>query len=334
MPRPRAISGRLSLREQTLQAQMGINPAKGRSLSEVVDEQWRKSRYDQLGCPVPPDATGRPVISPIERAVTEVCEAWRLENARKGLIEGLLSNEELRGALAECLKINIEKNADGAPDAHADELEARRLQLVNEIDALRIRRNDMKAALMEELRRAHKQEFDGYQEKNRAMMLEAERNEKAAQSARMAAEAAGELLSKTSEQIEQQLLGHLMTERAIELVMHVNDRRPATLAHPETYDPSAGELITDLRVQLESAGFTLDNDDAVNLLACMLTGGMAIVSGASGSGKSQLVRQLAAALGLTGSASRFVEARSPEDPAIESLPTPIRSRPTWCFWTT
>lgn len=178
-PKLKAISGRLSLREQALQAQTGINPRRGRSLSEVVDEQWRHSRYEQLGHPVPPDATGRPVVTPIDRAHMAVKEAWSIPDARQGLIGVLLKDEELRRALSQQLKIQASR-AQGTDDQRMEELEADKLKLIAEIDALRIRRNDMKAQLMEDLRKSHQRDFETLKQRNQALQAQIERNQEKA----------------------------------------------------------------------------------------------------------------------------------------------------------
>lgn len=316
---PKAIAARLHLREQLIKAQVGINPRKGRSLSEVVDDQWRRSRYEQLGHPVPSDVTGKPLLSPVDQAVYAVNEAWKLEAARPALIERLLKNEELRGALAFCLKDVAADKQKPVSDPISEELEATRLRLMNEIDALRIRRQDMKTQLLEELKHTHQREEDLHRERINALIAERERNEEAAKGAQLAVDAAEQLLKKTGKQLEEQLITQLMTDRAKELLLHLDDRRREPAKHPDLYEPTAGELISDLRVQLDNAGFAMENDDAVNLLACMLTGGMVVISGPSGSGKSELVRQLAAALGLAGDCRRFVEAQSAEDDEVQDL---------------
>jgi MoxR-like ATPase len=87
---------------------------------------------------------------------------------------------------------------------------------------------------------------------------------------------------------------------------------PAPVKPPELYHPTAGELISDVRVRFEAAGLSLSNDEAVNLLACLTLNGITLVSGPTGSGKSDTVRALAAALGLSGT-GRFVEMTAGED---------------------
>ncbi len=309
---PKAVSRRL---REPLDMQTGINPRRGRSLNEVVDEQWRRSRCDQLGHPVPPEATTFPAESPLDRAVEALREAWALPGARAGLLEALTADEAVSGALRAQL---------GAPDVSAadeaaERLEASRLQLITEIDALRLKRQEMRQALMQELRDGRRDEFSRYEQQSEALRREVEKNEQAAAAARKAAEAAEKLLAETGDKLEEKLLDSMAASHARELLLRMSDahRRPA--GHPEVYAPSAGELISDLRVQMDAAGYPLTNDEAVNLLAAMTVGGTLILSGASGTGKSGLARALAASLGLDAASSRFVQTRSAEDPAIDHL---------------
>ena len=309
---PRAVARRL---REPLDMQSGINPRRGRSLNEVVDEQWRRSRCDQLGHPVPPEATTRPVLSPIERAMEALQQAWALPAARDGLLDALETDDVLGGALKE----RYAAPGGSVRDEAAEKLEAARLQLITEIDALRLKRQDMRQALMQELRDGRREEFNRYEQQNEALRKEVEKNEQAAASAKMAAEAAEKLLQETAEKLEEKLLDNMASSHARELLLRMTDahRRPA--GHPEVYAPSGGELISDLRVQMDAAGYPLTNDEAVNLVASMVVGGTVILSGAPGTGKSGLARALAAALGLSGEASRFVQTRSVSDPAIDRL---------------
>ena len=80
-----ARGGRMSPHDQALMLQSGLNPRRGRSLQEIIEDKWRHSRLDQLGHPVPGEATGQPVVSPVERAVFAVREAWAQPEARAGL---------------------------------------------------------------------------------------------------------------------------------------------------------------------------------------------------------------------------------------------------------
>ena len=311
---PKAVSRRL---REPLDMQSGINPRRGRSLNEVVDEQWRRSRCDQLGHPVPPEATTRPVMSPIERAVEALKEAWALPAARDGLIDALESDDALGYALRE----RYAPPGKTAADDVAERLEASRLQLITEVDALRLKRQDMRQALMQELRDGRREEFSRYEQQNEALRREVEKNEQAAAAARMAAEAAEKLLQETSDKLEEKLLDSMAASHARELLLRMTDAHRRPVGHPEVYAPSGGELISDLRVQMDAAGYALTNDEAVNLVASMVVGGTVILSGAPGTGKSGLARALVAALGLSEASSRFVQTRSVSDAAIDRLLT-------------
>ncbi len=311
-----AVSTRLSPREKELLSQIGINPRRGRSLSEIVDEQWRKSRCDQLGHPVPAQATGRPVLSPVDRAAEAVDQAWALDDARASLVLALMKNEELTQALrAGGKQAQGVSEDDGA--LHA--LEADRLRLIGEIDALRAKRADAKAELMAELVAGRQDELDKYERKKNLLLEELKHNERAADSARKAAEAAERLLNQTESQLEDQLLSAAMGGRARDLLRHMAGLSTPPCGHPETYEPTAGELISDLRVRMDSAGFSLSNDEAVGVLCALMSCGTLVVSGPVGCGKTTLCKSLAAALGLSGAAGRFVQARSADDDAIYSL---------------
>lgn len=316
--RSRAVQGRISLRDRALMEQSGINPRRGRSLSEVVDEQWRKSRYEQLGHPVPSLATGLPTQDPIERAMAALNDAWAVPGARARLIDELVRDPDWQQAIAERMSISVQERAR-TRDGHMEELESERLKLMTEIDAIRQRRDSTKAQLMEELKSTHHSEVQQYDEQIAALKEERQRNETAARSAQKAAEAANEMLKKTADQLDQHLLTHIMSSRAIELMGRAQSGYEVSAHHPDIYAPTAGELISDLRVMLGEAGFDLGNADTVALLAAMHVGGMVVVSGPTGSGKSGLVRQLAAALGLSGQAGRFLETRTPDDARIPAF---------------
>ena len=77
MPRP--IDPRLSPAQRTLAAQSGLNPRRGRSLQELIDEKWQQSRLNQLGMPIAPIQTGAPVTSPVDAAV----DAFWAKNFRR-----------------------------------------------------------------------------------------------------------------------------------------------------------------------------------------------------------------------------------------------------------
>jgi hypothetical protein len=112
----------------------------------------------------------------------------------------------------------------------------------------------------------------------------------------------------------------MAASHARELLLRMTDRarRPWAIRKCTAV---RGELISDLRVQMDAAGYALTNDEAVNLMASIVVSGTVILSGAPGTGKSGLARALAAALGLSEASSRFVQTRSASDAAIDRLIT-------------
>ena len=75
---PRVVSAKLSPRKQSMPMQSGFNPRRSTGIKDIIDDMWRQSRLDQLGHPVPPEASGTPVVSPVDKALQAMREAWRL----------------------------------------------------------------------------------------------------------------------------------------------------------------------------------------------------------------------------------------------------------------
>ena len=107
---PAPIDPNLGPREHAIAMQTGINPRRGRSLQEIIDDKWRRSRIDQLGHPVPGNAGGQPVDSPVDSALEAVKSAWSFENARVVLARALAGIAGLGGAIGE----SIDKAAEEA----------------------------------------------------------------------------------------------------------------------------------------------------------------------------------------------------------------------------
>ncbi len=294
------ISKTASPQEQSLAAQSGFNPKRGLSLKDIIDDKWRQSRYDQLGHAVVGDATGSPLESPVDQAMDAFRDAWNLPEARASLITALLRLDKMDEALG----------ANGAPDAaqmralNAGEaqmlrLEADRLRLLGDIDELKRLRQDKRTELINELRRTHSAEFDQTERRNRELLEAQQGYAEQSEQTRKAAEAIGlEFVQQLGVQIDQKMTEHLLSGRAMDLMATLSRRPCAAANHPKAEDMSAGELISAVHVRFGEAGITLSNDDAVNLLTCLTLGRIMIVSGESGSGKSEFVRTLAAALGI------------------------------------
>ena len=294
----RAINMRITMREQALLAQMGINPRRGRSLYEIVDEQWRKSRIDQLGHPVPAEATGSPADDPVENAMTAIRAVLHMPEARASLIEEMLRNETLNEALSAVY--GAKRAALNGDDACMTSLEAERLALSAEVDALRLRRETERGNILEEVRTQYAKEFSLLDQKKEALQADIAALRETEEQARAAATTAVEALEKTlQDDVDDKLLESAMQGRAKDLILGMRGGHALPPRRPVTTTPTASELISDVRAYFERAGRPISNDAAVNLLACMTLGRVILISGPVGSGKRDTVRLLAGSLGIS-----------------------------------
>ena len=300
-----------NLRTLPNDGQTGLNPRRGRSLHEVVDEQWRKSRYDQeLGHSMPSQAFVRPSASPAERAVFALREAWNNDDQREALLDEALKIDELRSAMCERLGVEPETRELGD---QIGELEARRLALEGEIAELKQQSSQAKKRLMDEMNRAHADQIDAHKQRIAALRGELAQNESAANAARDAAKSAEGLLLETNEQLNERIKSAMLIDRVRMLTGEPN----RIAERPQVYNPGAGELVTNVLAYMEQVGLEMDEDAVVNALACLMSGDAVIFSGPIGSGKTSMARELAAALGLAS--DRFVQVGEPTDVEAKAL---------------
>lgn len=158
---------------------------------------------------------------------------------------------------------------------------------------------------MDEVRETHAQEIAREEKRIEALKKEAEARLRAAESARAAQAEANRLLNDASkEAFEGDFLRFAINCRAAELIRGWDGTDQSDYARsPETYEPTAAQMVSDVRRAFECAGRPLDNDEAVNLLVCLALGHFTVLSGPTGCGKSSMIRLLAAALGLTAPGS-------------------------------
>ncbi|MBQ3080208.1 MAG: hypothetical protein IJC48_09475 [Clostridia bacterium] len=311
---------RIQSRDSASYSQTGLNPRRGRSLSEVVDEGWRKSRIEQLGSPIPGDVTGRPVMSPIERAARSFKDAWALKEARGALLDELLAIDELSDALAPRFSAGG-RTVSGAEIEQLNDLEAERLKILGEIDELKRQKTDKRAQLMEEARQTHAAEIKKMESTAARLKAECEKRLKEAEDARDQQAKAAKLLSGTMrDALKQDLIKYAIHARCLDGAQADSYADASDYAHsPETYEPTGAQLVSDIRKIFEESGKTLSNDEAVNLLACIAIGKMVVVSGETGCGKSSLVRDAVSALGLNAPGSRrFVCINAGEDSVLKN----------------
>ena len=312
---PRVISAKLPPRRQSMQMQSGFNPRRSTGIKDIIDDMWRQSRLDQLGHPVPPEASGTPVVSPVDKAIQAVREAWCLPEARASLVSGLLKLEELDAALgangqADPAGVRAQRDRE----RQLSRFEADRLKILCEIDELKKMRADKRAELIDELKRAHADEMAQIEKKNKALLEAKRKYEREAEIARAAAEAATKAFQEVSKDLDQRMARQLEQSRARDMMLAMAHAADEPQPLPETEELSGGELISAIRVRFDEAGMAMDNDQAVNLLACFTLGRVIAFSGPTGSGKSSCARTLAAALGIAApECGRFAETQPDEN---------------------
>ncbi len=296
---PRVVTAKYATRRQSLQAQSGYNPRRSASIKDIVDDLWRQSRLDQLGHPVPPESGSEPAVSPVEKAMEAVREAWKLPEARTSMVSALLKLDEMDAALGALGETDAPtERRKNEQERQLSRLESDRLKLLCEIDELKKQRADKRAEMIEELKRTRSEELERIDKRVRALNETYNDLRGKTESARKAADEAGtafgEALGKDlNERIEREMID----SRVRDMMIAMSATR-ATYEPVETETMTPGELISAVRVRLGEAGLALSNDDAVNLLACLYLGRVVALSGPTGSGKSTLVRALADALGL------------------------------------
>lgn len=276
---------RLSARAQAMALQTGLNPRRSRSLQEIIDDRWRRSRFDQLGHPVPGEATGIPVESPVERAMDALRAAWRIEETRPKLAEAIGELEGMSGAIQK----GAAKREDEARAQRLNELEAQRLRLLNEVSALEARRADARERLLEDVRRDNARQLAEGERKLEALKADIAACEERAQGARAALAEAESAYAEA----EKRLAARAMETKALRFLQTPAERVPTDSALP-----SAGELISDVRTYLERVGVPLSHDQAVELLAALTLSPVTVLCGPALAPKGELARALAGALGL------------------------------------
>lgn len=288
--------------------QSGFNPRRGPSIKEVLDDMWRRSRVDQLGHPVPGDAQSVPASNPLEQAMDAVRAVWELPEARVSLVEALLK----LGDMDKLLGLTGGENASQARSLRIGEeklaqLEADRLKLLGDIDRLKKNRQDTRSELLRELEETRKNELAELNHRLEKLRGEQEIAQAETQRAKEAAAQAGAALtSLVNKQLDRKLSDQLLESRARDMLTAMAYGQESRPGKVKTYEPSAGEVVSDLRVRFEQAGISLSNDEAVNLLVCLAQGRILLLSGPEGSDRELFGRTLAAALGLRDG-SRFFE---------------------------
>ena len=297
----RLMNTRSIYKDASLQAQSGLNPRRGRSLHDVVDEQWRQSRYDQLGHPVLADVMGKPVVGPIEKVNLAIQQAMELPEAQDALAELLLKQPVVADELEKRVQREMGRDQRAEMEQPLNELEAERLKLMGEIDELRLKHTDKRNELLDELRRNYQSEMGKLEGQNQALKARVDQLRAEAQDARRVADDAKVTLQRAVEKdFDQRMMDQLADRRAYGLMVALSRSADFAPVQPVSLrEPSAGELVSELRVYFEQNGWALSNDEAVNILICLAHSPLTLVSGPAGSGKSRLIRLLAQAIGIS-----------------------------------
>ena len=298
MPMPQAAP-RLSALEQKLAAQSGLNPRRNRSLQEIIEEKWRHSRVDQLGHPIPVNATGHPVESPVERAVNAVKNAWDNESVRAELLQALAGMEEFSGALDVCKK----QIGDLALKRELEDMEAERLKTLAAIDKLRQQKAALRETFKQEIREEEAEALKEYTEGTRIAREEYEKYRSEADSARKDAEFARDAFAALNDgRFERRLRDHVLLSRAAEIL-----KTPEKKVYTASDDkPDRAAWIARVVQAFAMEGIVIDEIEAANLLICVAINNRVIISGSASSDKAGYARAIARALGAKD-AGRFAE---------------------------
>lgn len=294
---PRPVNPHLSRSEQLRAAQAGLNPRRGRSLQELIDEKWQHSRLNQLGMSASPIVTGAPVRNPVDAAVESLRELWAQPDMRQPLIDAVSQVDEF----LDSLRAFRERAGIDLVERQLDELEAQRLELLTELDKLKAGSAGLREQLKQEIRQEDAAALGEIAEKTRAAREEQARYEKMAGDARAAAKDARGLLDNlVGDELERKIRDVALFERVQERMALLRGSAEGEVlpATPEKIDING--MIDRLTRRFAAEGWTLDREAAANLCVSLALASTLILTGAPGSGKTAAARMLGDALGLTG----------------------------------
>ena len=318
---PRPVDPRLSPAQRSLAAQSGMNPRRGRSLQELIDEKWQQSRLNQLGQPVAPIQTGAPLSSPVDSAVSAVRDVWNQPQLRKSLLESLGGIEEFGASLEECREAARQRDIE----SHLENLEARRLALLGELDKLTKKSADARQSLKQELRQEAEGEAAEAGRRAKAAQAEQAKYEALAEEARAAARDARKAVDDlTGEELERRLREFTLTGHMLERMRLIKGEAEAVPpAAPRVESVDLNTLAARLTARYEAEGYAITRTDALNLCACAAVSPVLFLSGPVGCGKSEAVRLLGEALGWSaaGRCARFAPGKGSlaEDARVTAL---------------
>jgi len=283
------------VQSHTPSEQSGLNPRRGRSLMEIIDEKWKRSRLEQLGHAVDDLSTDGPVTSPVEGVIQALRSVWASRDQREAITDAIV---HLDGAE---LAMDARRTAikESAVNAQLNELEAQRLKMLGDLEELKRSKVSLRETLKQEIRRDEAAAFADAVKKTEQAQAERDRFEAAAAKARNAAQSVEDALNAlTDGRFEKRLQEFAISSRAVELLRRPEKVEPAVVQEPSGCAATAEELILRVRTCFCDAGCAISQTDAINLLICAAQSPVLLVSGAPGSGKTTMIRLLARALGI------------------------------------
>lgn len=294
--------------------------------SSTAPINCREFVIDQLGHPVPGSVMGQPVISPVDRAVEAVRDAWEHLDARQclaqalskvdGLVKAVSGGEDVREAEYRAARLR--------------EFESARAELSAEVERLKRDRDAAKAEIAQEVRAENTEEIAAHAARVQELeAIEAQLRARAEDSRRVAESAERAVLELTNEKLESRLSEFAVNCRAIDLIARVKngggDEKCSVGSDLKRADEiSVRELASAVRARFAAAGFELTDDEAVNLIACFALGDTLLITGPTGCGKTATAHLLTQALGLNaaGRVEEYRARRAPDEPGKSAPSTP------------
>ena len=260
---PKPVDPRLPPAQRIMAEQAGLNPRRGRSLQELIDEKWQHSRMNQLGHPVAALATGMPLVSPVDSAVGAVRSVWEQPALRGSLLSSLAGIEDFGEALETCR----EAARNSAVSHQLDALEARRLELLDELDKLRRNNAELRDRLKQEIRRDEEEAFSEAAAQTAAARAEQRAWEAKAQAARAFAEDAKKALDALTGEALEKRVRELMLDKRILNSLDAARRGPKCAPQPEVewVEASLEQIIERVEARFEAEGWLIERRDAANL---------------------------------------------------------------------
>ncbi len=285
-----------------LAEQCGLNPRRGRSLKEIVDEKWRASRIESLGLPVQSVQNTNPAQTPVESVVAAMRNVWAQPEQRSELVASLAELENLNETLNTC------RNAakESLINRQLVDLEAQRLQAIRGLEDLRKQKEMLRTELKQEILQEESEAFAEAIEKTRVAREQQAEAEKLAEETQLAAESAQDLLNSLSDgRFEKRLHEFALTSHAAALVRRIDEKRivPAIVNGVAV---NRNTLIERTMTVFEQAGAPISREYAIHLLICASQSPVLLFAGAPGCGKTRTAQLLARALGLSDARMRLI----------------------------